>query len=138
MINAKNILYLGDNAGEIVMDKLFLETIKHQNVYYAVRGMPVINDVTIEDAKYVGIDKFAKIISNGYDSPSTILDKCSEEFINIYNKADLIISKGQGNLEGLINVKNEKIFFLLMVKCGVIGDELGVKKGDFVVYNNKI
>ena len=134
---SKTILFLGDNAGEIVMDKLFLETIKHPNVYYAVKGNPVMNDATIKDARYVGIDKVVKVISNGYDAPSTILDKCSDEFMDIYDKADLIISKGQGNLEGLLNTHNKKIFFLLMIKCDVIGNYLGVKKGDFVVYNSK-
>ncbi len=134
---SKTILFLGDNAGEIVMDKLFLETIKHPNVYYAVKGNPVMNDATIKDARYVGIDKVVKVISNGYDAPSTILDKCSDEFMDIYDKADLIISKGQGNLEGLLNVHNKKIFFLLMIKCDVIGNYLGVKSGDFVVYNSK-
>jgi len=135
---SNTILFLGDNAGEIVMDKLFLETIAHPNVYYAVRGKPVMNDATMEDAEYVKIGQFAKVISNGYDAPSTIIDKCSDEFLNIYNKADLIISKGQGNLEGLMNSNNEKIFFLLMVKCEIIGEKIGVKKGDFVVMQNFI
>jgi len=133
---SNTILILGDNAGEIVMDKLFLETIAHPNVYYAVRGKPIINDATLEDAEYVKIGQFAKVISNGYDAPSTIIDKCSDEFLNIYNKADLIISKGQGNLEGLMHSNNKKIFFLLMVKCEMIAEKIGVKKGDFVVMQN--
>jgi uncharacterized protein with ATP-grasp and redox domains len=130
---AKTVLYMGDNAGEIVMDKLFLEHINHPNVYYSVRNAPVINDVTFEDAKQTGIDKYAKVISNGYDAPSTILNKCSQEFLDIYDKADVIISKGQGNLEGLLNEKNPKLFFLLMVKCEMIAEKFNVKKGDFVV-----
>ncbi|MDA3779136.1 MAG: ARMT1-like domain-containing protein, partial [Bacteroidales bacterium] len=84
---ANNILYLGDNSGEIVFDKLFLQTINHPNVYFAVRGAPVINDVTIDEAKFVGIDKFAKIISNGYDAPSTLIEYASDEFLDVYNKA---------------------------------------------------
>ena len=134
--NADNILYLGDNSGEIVFDKLFLQTINHPNVYFAVRGAPVINDVTIDEAKFVGIDKYAKIISNGYDAPSTLIEYASDEFLDVYNNADLIISKGQGNLEGLLENPREDIFFLLMVKCNVIGDMIGVKKGDFVVRQN--
>ncbi len=134
--NADNILYLGDNSGEIVFDKLFLQTIDHPNVYFAVRGAPVINDVTIDEAKFVGIDKYAKIISNGYDAPSTLIEYASDEFLDVYNNADLIISKGQGNLEGLLENPREDIFFLLMVKCNVIGDMIGVKKGDFVVRQN--
>lgn len=131
---AGTILYLGDNAGEIVLDKLFLKTINHPNIYFAVRGKAVINDATIEDAENINIAEHAKLITNGYDAPSTIIDKCSKEFHDIYEKADLIISKGQGNLEGLLNTNDNRIFFLLMIKCSVIGDHLNVKKGDFVVH----
>ena len=130
---AKKVLYLGDNNGEIVFDKLFVETIDHPNLYFAVRGAPVINDGTIEDAIYVGMDKKAKVISNGYDAPSTIPEKCSKEFQELYNSADVIISKGQGNLEGLMQRSDKRIFFLLMVKCDVVAERLGVKKGEFVV-----
>ena len=138
IIKAKSILYLGDNAGEIVFDKLFIETIDHPNLTYAVRGAPIINDATMDDADYVGITNIVKVISNGYDAPSTLLDKCSEEFMNIYNNADIIISKGQGNLEGLLNNSGGKnIFFLLMIKCEVIAELLDVNNGDFVVFNNQ-
>ena len=133
---AKTVLYLGDNAGEIVLDKLFIETLKHNNLYFAVRGAPVINDVTIEDAELVEMQKVAKVISNGYDAPSTLLHKVSDEFLEIYNKADVIISKGMGNLEGLLHNKNNKIFFLLMVKCQPIGELINVEKNNFVVMQN--
>lgn len=134
---AKTVLYVGDNAGEIVFDKLFVETIMHPNIWYAVRGAPVINDATIEDALYVHMDEVADIIENGHDAPSTILKHCSKEFNDLYAQADVIISKGQGNLEGLIDQTDKRIFFLLMVKCDVIADVLGVTKGDFVVAENK-
>lgn len=134
---AKNVLYLADNAGEIVMDKLFLETLGHANVCYVVRGAAVINDVTLEDVKQTGIDKYAKIITNGYDAPSTILDKVSEEFMEKYKAADVIISKGQGNYEGLLNVKDDRIFFLMMVKCDMVAEKIGSTKGGFVVCRNK-
>ncbi len=130
---AKTVLYLADNCGEMVFDKLFIETIMHPNLIYAVRGEPVINDVTLEDAKYVGMELVADVISNGYDAPSTLLDHCSSEFLEVFNRADVIISKGQGNLEGLLGNTTKDIYFLLMVKCEVIADVLGVKKGDFVV-----
>lgn len=132
---AKRILFLGDNAGEIVFDKLFIETIMHHKVYYAVKGSPVLNDVTMNDATDVGMDWVADVISNGFDAPSTALNKCSEEFLNVYNSADLIISKGQGNYEGLMNVNDSRIFFLLMAKCNVIAEKLNVKKGSFIVFN---
>lgn len=136
LLNAKTVLYLGDNAGEIVLDKLFIETMKHSNLYYAVRGDPVINDATIEDARYVGMDVNAHVLSNGYDAPSTIIEHCSTEFKETFNHADIIISKGQGNLEGLLNKTSKKVYFLLMVKCDVIANVLQVKKGDFVVKKN--
>jgi damage-control phosphatase, subfamily I len=135
---AKTVLFLGDNCGELVFDKLFIETIMHPNLIYAVRGEPVINDVTLEDAKYVGMDIVADVISNGYDAPSTILEHCSSEFLEVFNRADVIISKGQGNLEGLLGKTTKDVYFLLMVKCEVIADALGVRKGDFVVMKNKV
>lgn len=133
---AKTVLYLGDNCGEMVFDKLFIETIMHPNLFYAVRGEPVINDATLDDAKYVGMDMVADVISNGYDAPSTILEHCSPEFLEVFNRADVIISKGQGNLEGLLGKTRKEVYFLLMVKCVVIADVLGVKNGDFVVRKN--
>jgi len=136
---ASTVLYLGDNSGEIVLDKLFIETIGHPNLYFVVRGSNIINDVTIEDAEKVGISKIAKVISNGYDAPSTLLNRCSTEFKKFYNDADIIISKGQGNLEGLIDVTDKKIFFLLMVKCNVIAEMIGVQEKNVVVfYNQKV
>ena len=134
---ANTILYLGDNAGEIVLDKLFIETIGHPNLYFAVRGNNIINDVTIEDAEKTGITKIAKVISNGYDAPSTILNRCSPEFIKVYKEADIIISKGQGNLEGLIDVTDKNIFFLLMVKCNVIAEMIKVHEKNVVVLSNQ-
>jgi len=134
--NAQTILYLGDNAGEIVFDKLFIETcLKNKKVIFAVRSKPILNDVTKEDAFYIGMDKVAEIIENGFDAPSTILKRCSYDFRKVFKEADLIISKGQGNLEGLINENDSRIFFLLMIKCDVIASLINVKMGDFVVYN---
>lgn len=132
---AKSILYLGDNAGEIVFDKLLIETISHKKVIYAVKHGPALNDVNFQDAFEIGVDKVAKVISNGYNAPSTLLEKCSKEFINVFNSADLIISKGQGNLEGLLQLNDSRIFYLLMVKCDVIADLLKLPKGSLVVSN---
>jgi uncharacterized protein with ATP-grasp and redox domains len=137
LTEAKTVLYLGDNCGEMVFDKLFIETIGHSNLIYAIRGEPVINDATMEDAKYIGMDLVADVISNGYDAPSTILEHCSSAFLEVFDRADVIISKGQGNLEGLLGQTTKDVYFLLMVKCEVIADVLGVKKGNFVVRKNK-
>jgi hypothetical protein len=133
---AGSILYLGDNAGEIVFDKLFIKEIKHPNLTFAVRGAPVINDATMTDAEYVGMKDVARVISNGYDAPSTILHKSDKVFQKYFREADLIISKGQGNLEGLFELNDNRIFYLLLVKCDVIGEFLDVKKGSLVVFNS--
>lgn len=134
--NAKTILYLGDNCGEVVLDKLFLETINHPNVVFAVRNSAVLNDVTLKEATEVGIPQVARLISNGDDTPSTLLHRVSPEFKAVYDSADLIISKGMGNFEGLMNEKDPRLFYLLMIKCHVIGQKLGVQKGEFVVKRN--
>jgi damage-control phosphatase, subfamily I len=133
---AQLVLYLGDNCGEIVFDKLFIEQLNHPNLVYAVRGAPTNNDATLEDALYVGINEVTTVISNGYDAPSTLLKYCTEEFQDLFNKADVVISKGQGNLEGLLGQTHKNVYFLLMVKCDTVADALGVKKGSFVVTKN--
>lgn len=131
---AKSILYLGDNTGEIVFDRLFLEVINHKNVTFAVRHSPVLNDATMEDALFVGLDKVvSKVITNGDNAPGTLLNCVSDEFLDYFNSADLIISKGQGNFEGLSHITNKNIFFLLTVKCKLIADEIGVQYGDCIV-----
>ncbi|MDD2513699.1 MAG: ARMT1-like domain-containing protein [Proteiniphilum sp.] len=137
LAEARTVLYLGDNAGEIVFDKLFIETFRHPNLWYAVRGAPVINDATLKDAAQVRMEEVAQVIDNGYDAPSTLPEKCSPAFQQLYNEADLVISKGQGNLEGLINAPRGNIYSLLMVKCDVIADSLGVTKGSFVCVGNE-
>jgi damage-control phosphatase, subfamily I len=134
--SADSVLYLGDNAGEIVFDKLFIETINHPGLTYVVRGGPVINDATMEDAEYTGMRNAARVISNEYDAPSTIVLKSGKVFQEYFEKADLIISKGQGNLEGLVPLNDKRIFFLLMVKCNVIAELLNVNKDSLIVYNS--
>jgi uncharacterized protein with ATP-grasp and redox domains len=132
---ASSVLYLGDNAGEIVFDKLFLEAVQHPNVTFAVRGAPVINDATLADADFIGMHKVAKVISNGYNAPSTMVERSSQEFRQIFESADLIISKGQGNLEGLWERNDDRVFFLLMAKCPVFAELFDVVEQSFIVYN---
>jgi len=90
----------------------------------------------LEDAEYIGMKSTSKVISNEYDAPSTIVHKSGKVFQQYFEKADLIISKGQGNLEGLFPLNDARIFFLLMVKCNVIAEFLKVKKNSLVVYNS--
>ncbi len=125
------ILYIGDNAGECVFDKILIEEMK-KPVIYIVRDMPVINDAIYEDAVQAGIDKVATILSSGTDAPGTIVSTCSPEFKQIYNRSTFIISKGQGNYEALSSEKRP-IFFLLKTKCHVIANHIGSNEGDFVL-----
>jgi len=128
---AENVLYIGDNAGESVFDKLLIKQLK-KPVKYAVRSQPIINDVTMQDALDSGLDEVAELIDSGSMAPGTILRYSTPEFLEIYQKADLVISKGQGNYEGLSD-ENRTIFFLLKAKCPVIAGDLGVNEGDIVL-----
>jgi damage-control phosphatase, subfamily I len=134
------ILFIGDNAGEIALDKLFVEEIKRmypgKRMVYAVREKPVINDATLEDARFVGLDKTVEVISSGSIIPGTSLKRCNKEFISLFKDADIIISKGQGNFETLSD-EPEPIFFLLTVKCGVVAKMLNAETGDIVLKENK-
>ena len=132
--NAELILYLGDNAGEIVFDKLLIEEME-KNTIYVVRDKPIINDALIEDAHDCGVDKIARVISSGSDAPGTVLNLCSREFLEIYHKAPLIISKGQGNFEAL-SEENIPIFYLLKVKCPVIAKDIRCKVNDMILKSN--
>ena len=133
--NASKVLYLGDNAGEIVFDKLFIKTLNRTDVTFVTRGNNVLNDATEKDAEQTGLHEIVNVINNGYDAPSTIINKCGTTFLQHYKESDVIIAKGQGNFEGLITEKNPKIFYLMVIKCNVIAEMLCKKKGDYVVYN---
>lgn len=128
---SEKIVYIGDNAGEIVFDRILLEELKGKEITFVVKGGPIINDATVEDAKFVSINKIAKIktVSNG--EPGTGPKRNSKEFINLLKSADIVISKGQGNYEALSEV-NANIFFLLKVKCPTIANDIGVKIGSIV------
>ncbi|MHB1253028.1 MAG: damage-control phosphatase ARMT1 family protein [Candidatus Humimicrobiaceae bacterium] len=122
--DAGKILFIGDNAGEIVFDKVFIEIIKDtvlhdlgiDKITYSVRGGPTLNDSTLDDAIMIGLDKLVKIVTTGIDLPAAYLPLCSKEFRKEYDNSDLIISKGQGNYEALFDEK-KNIFFLLKLKC---------------------
>jgi len=129
---ARRILYIGDNAGEIVFDKLLLEEMDCKKVVYAVRGAPVQNDATMADAVAVGLTSMVQVIDSGVGIPGTLVALCSEEFCDAYNRADLIISKGQGNFETL-DQGDPRIFFLFKAKCPVVASWGGWNLGDVVV-----
>jgi len=128
---ARRLMYIGDNAGETVFDRILIEEM-NKPIVFVVREKPIINDAVYQDAVEAGLDKVAEIISSGSDAPGTILSLCSDEFMNAYNNADLIISKGQGNYEAL-SEENRPIFFLLKAKCPVIAADIGVPQGSIIM-----
>jgi uncharacterized protein with ATP-grasp and redox domains len=136
LAEAENILYLADNAGEIVFDRLLIEQLPMEKVVVAVRGLPAINDATIQDAKIAGITELVEVIDNGSDAPATILEDCSERFLDAFNRADLIIAKGQGNYETLSDI-DKNIFFLLKAKCPVIAGHIGCEVGELILKRNE-
>jgi len=125
---AETILYLADNAGEIVFDRLLIEELPLPRVTLAVRGHPVINDATAEDAAAAGLANLVTVVDNGSDAPGTLLETCSPDFRERFQRADLVIAKGQGNYETLSDAGRE-VFFLLRVKCPVIARDLGCDVG---------
>ncbi|MBN2509209.1 MAG: DUF89 family protein, partial [Spirochaetales bacterium] len=136
LAKSRTILFLADNAGEIVFDRVLIELLKELNpglrVTVAVRGAPVLNDCTLEDAEQSGIGASSDIISNGADAPGTILDICSPEFLHHFETSDMIISKGQGNYETLSS-SDRNIFFILKAKCGVVARHAGCTKGEILL-----
>jgi uncharacterized protein with ATP-grasp and redox domains len=133
--SARHLLIFGDNAGEIVFDRLLIETIKtlyEPEIAYVVRSVPTLNDVTLKEAIKVGIDQVAAVIENGINGPlpGTILNRCSKEVNDLVRQADLIISKGGGNFDTLDEERkhlDKKISFLLLSKCEPYYNHFGVK-----------
>ena len=131
-MSAKSILYLADNAGEIVFDRLLIERLDVEKVTLAVKGAPVINDATLEDAEQADLVGFVQVITNGCDAPGTMLEQCSAEFRERLAGCDVVIAKGQANYETL-SLSPQNIFFVLKAKCPVIARDIGCKQGSLVV-----
>lgn len=136
LTEAEEILILGDNSGEIVFDRLLAEQLNElgMRVTYAVKGRPIINDATMEDAVYVGMTEQFKVITTGSGFLGTILKYCSKEFKQAYDKADLVIGKGQANYESLeeFGKQDQRLYFLLRAKCEIVAENLGVQLGEMV------
>jgi uncharacterized protein with ATP-grasp and redox domains len=133
---AKALLYIGDNVGEHYFDAQLIQQLKQTNpqltIHYATRGYPALNDVLLADAKEAEIDKWATLLSSGSKLPGTVLSQCTPEFNQIFDHADLIISKGQGNYETLSN-SSKNIYFLLMAKCPIIARDVGCELRDILL-----
>ena len=135
---SETILFLADNTGEIFFDKLLLEELveKQKQITYVVKANPIINDATVEDAYLAGIDKLATII-DGYSgqnqsAPGMILPYASKEFLDIFESSDMVISKGQGNYEGLSDVDRD-VFFMLVAKCPLVARDIGGEVGKIIL-----
>jgi len=138
---AKSLMVIGDNVGEHVFDKIMMEIIFDFNpdldIYYVVRGKPIINDVTVREAKAIDIDKIAQIIDSGVDTPGFIYEKANSETKKLFDNVDLILAKGMGNYECMESMKDDRIFYLFKVKCSVVANKIGKKIGDLICMNNQ-
>lgn len=138
---ADSILYVTDNAGEVVFDRLFIETLISENwgkkVTVALRGAPILNDALLEDADEIGLSALVPTIDNGSDGLGVLFDITSQEFNDAFVGADLVIAKGLANWETLESdpgpLHPKKIAFLFKAKCQFIAEEVGAKLGDLVV-----
>ncbi len=137
VLNAKNICYLADNAGENVFDEILIEVIKKLNlnakIYYVVRGKPIINDVTADDLKGLEINKSAKIINSGVNTPGFYLAKANKKSREIFYNADIVISKGMGNFECLYNECDRDVFYIFKVKCNPVAVVSESKKDEYML-----
>lgn len=132
LTSADTILWIADNAGEIVFDRLVLEQMDTDRVVFVVRGGAALNDATLEDAVGTGITDLVTTIDSGVAIPGTVLDMCSSVFLKAFDRAGLIIAKGQGNYETLPH-DDGRIFFLFKAKCPVVAESAGVNLNDMVV-----
>ncbi|ACX72718.1 protein of unknown function DUF89 [Methanocaldococcus vulcanius M7] len=134
----KKVLYICDNAGEIIFDRVLMEEIKKygKEIVAVVKGKPILNDATLEDAKIAKIDEIGRVITTGSDIIGVILEECSSEFIKEFETADMIVAKGMGNYESLTEYEDrikKPIYYILKAKCKPVADHIGVKVGDNVL-----
>ena len=139
---ANSFMIVGDNVGEHIFDKLLLEVIAQKypklKLYYAVRGVPIINDVTLKEATEIGIESVANLVDSGVDTPGLAYGHASDEFMTLYNSMDLIIAKGMGNYECLEGLGDERIYHLFKVKCEVVASSVEAKLGGLIFKRNAL
>ncbi len=133
---ASTLLYIADNAGEHIFDKIYIKTILSLypglKVYYMTRGNAIINDVTYEEAKEAGFEKICTLINSGVNTPGFVYDRANDEAQRLFDSSDLILTKGMGNYECLNDSNRKDLFFLLKVKCNVVANSLGKDVGDII------
>ncbi len=133
---ASVILYVGDNYEEALFDKILLTILNPKRLVFAVRSYPILNDITLQDARQLKIDKICEVIESGSKIAGTDLDQCTDEFLDLFTKADVVIAKGQGNYETLMDV-DRPIYFLFKVKCEAIARRSGLPIGTSALYLNQ-
>ncbi len=124
--NAKEMVIIGDNVGEHIFDKVLIETIKKSydlEVYYFVRGKPIINDVTLKEAQL--LKECAHLIDTGVATPGYDLEEVNAESKAIFDRADIVLAKGMGNFESLYQAAKRPVYFLFVVKCSVVAEAIG-------------
>ncbi|MGQ9472678.1 MAG: damage-control phosphatase ARMT1 family protein [Candidatus Caldatribacteriaceae bacterium] len=137
--NTKTVVYVGDNAGEIVFDKILIEEMKRigiSEIFFVVKGGPISNDVLLEDFFEAGLDGFAKVLTTGKDECGIVPEEGPFELQEVWKRAEVIISKGQGNFESLSGRK-ENIYFLLKAKCVPVARTFGVEQGALILKKNR-
>lgn len=134
--SAKSVLIIGDNVGEHIFDYMLIESLKELyssvNFYYMVRGNPIINDVTVKEAKEAGFDKICEVVDSGVNTPGFVYKRANSYSKELFDSADLVISKGMGNYECMTPSHRDNICFLLKVKCNVVAKSLDKEVGDIV------
>ncbi len=141
--DAKSFMLIGDNVGEHLYDRVLLEVIENfypdMEKYYVVRGRPIINDVTEQEAAAVEMDVVAQIVNSGVDTPGFLLKRVNQQTRALFESVDLIVAKGMGNFECMDTLKDERVFHLFKVKCSVVAQRVGKSVGDLVcIRNDKI
>jgi len=133
---AKTLLYIGDNVGEHIFDYLAIETLQQLypdlHVSYMVRGNPIINDVTIKEAKEAGFDTLCELVDSGVNTPGFVYERANLQAQKLFDSADLVITKGMGNYECLSPSPRHNLLYLLKVKCSVVANSLGREIGDII------
>ncbi len=141
LAGAKSVMIVGDNVGEHLFDRVLLELIEEcypdMDKYYVVRGKPIINDVTASDAKAIDMDKVCEIIDSGVDTPGFIYERANERTKKLFDEVDLILAKGMGNFECMDRMRDDRLFFLFKIKCGVVAKRVGKAIGDLICVNAK-
>ncbi len=134
---ASSILYIGDNFEEALFDKILMKLLLPRKIIFAVRSKAILNDITLSDAKQLGIDKLCNVIESGSEITGTDLAQCTPKFKDLFKNSDMVISKGQGNFETLMN-EDRPIYFLFKVKCEAIAHRCGLPVGNSALYFNKL